>query len=90
MHVCVVIFIIIAGLTQAKGSNFTYGGWAPFGVRGVWNGASLVFFSYIGFDAIATTAEEVLPSPSNAWLCSAPVVRLIRQVGVWLFCSRAA
>jgi len=29
-------------------------------VRGVWNGASLVFFSYIGFDAIATTAEEVL------------------------------
>ena len=44
---------------QSNRSNFTYGGWAPFGVRGVWNGASLVFFSYIGFDAIATTAEEV-------------------------------
>ena len=57
----VVIFIIIAGLSQAEKSNFTYGGWAPFGVRGVFNGASLVFFSYIGFDAIATTAEEVCP-----------------------------
>ena len=59
VHVAVVIFIIIAGLSQAEASNFTYGGWAPFGVRGVFNGASLVFFSYIGFDAIATTAEEV-------------------------------
>ena len=59
VHVAVVIFIIIAGLSQAKASNFTDGGWAPFGVRGVWNGAALVFFSYIGFDAVATTAEEV-------------------------------
>ena len=32
---------------------------APFGARGVFNGASLLFFSYVGFDAIATTAEEV-------------------------------
>ena len=60
VHVAVVIFIIIAGLSQAKASNFIEGGWAPFGVRGVWNGASLVFFSYIGFDAVATTAEEVI------------------------------
>lgn len=28
-------------------------------MRGVFNGASLLFFSYVGFDAIATTAEEV-------------------------------
>lgn len=59
VHVGVVIFIIIAGLTQAKGSNFTSGGFAPYGARGVFNGASLLFFSYVGFDAIATTAEEV-------------------------------
>src|SRR5205823_12364316 len=35
--------------------------WRPFapnGVRGVWSGASLAFFSYIGFDAISTAAEE--------------------------------
>lgn len=28
-------------------------------VRGVFNGAALVFFSYIGFDAVACSAEEV-------------------------------
>lgn len=28
-------------------------------IRGVFNGAALVFFSYIGFDAVACSAEEV-------------------------------
>ncbi len=35
--------------------------WQPFfpgGVHGVWAGASLIFFAYIGFDAISTAAEE--------------------------------
>src|SRR4029453_19429828 len=35
--------------------------WHPFfpgGFKGVWRGASLIFFAYIGFDAISTTAEE--------------------------------
>ena len=59
VHLAVVAFIVVAGLSQAEGSNMTNGGFAPFGARGVWNGAALVFFSYIGFDAVATTAEEV-------------------------------
>lgn len=35
-------------------------GFAPsnFGVMGIFAGASLVFFAYIGFDVVATTAEE--------------------------------
>lgn len=36
--------------------------WQPFapgGARGIWTAASLAFFSYIGFDAISTAAEEV-------------------------------
>ena len=28
-------------------------------VKGIFNGAAIVFFSYIGFDAVATSAEEV-------------------------------
>jgi basic amino acid/polyamine antiporter, APA family len=35
--------------------------WQPFapnGLRGVLSGASLIFFAYIGFDAVSTTAEE--------------------------------
>lgn len=31
----------------------------PFGWAGVMKGASLIFFSYIGFDAVSTAAEEV-------------------------------
>jgi APA family basic amino acid/polyamine antiporter len=31
---------------------------APGGWRGIWTGASLAFFSYIGFDALSTAAEE--------------------------------
>ena len=58
IHITLVVFIIIAGLTQASASN--YSPFAPFGARGVFNGASIVFFSYIGFDAIVNTAEEVM------------------------------
>ncbi len=35
--------------------------WHPFmphGLKGVWVGASLIFFAYIGFDAVSTAAEE--------------------------------
>lgn len=32
----------------------------PFGWSGVMSGAALVFFAYIGFDAVSTTAEEVI------------------------------
>jgi APA family basic amino acid/polyamine antiporter len=31
---------------------------APHGLPGIWSGASLAFFSYIGFDAVSTAAEE--------------------------------
>ena len=35
--------------------------WVPFapnGFNGIFNGAFIIFFAYIGFDALATTAEE--------------------------------
>ena len=47
------------GFSQAKASNMTGSNFAPAGARGIFNGASLLFFSYVGFDAISTTAEEV-------------------------------
>lgn len=46
--------------------NVTY--WhpfAPFGWHGVVQGAALVFFAYIGFDAVSTAAEEVI-NPQRA------------------------
>lgn len=32
--------------------------YAPFGVGGIFTGAALVFFAFIGFDAVSTAAEE--------------------------------
>jgi len=38
---------------------------APFGWEGVISGAALVFFSYIGFDALSTAAEETIEPQKN-------------------------
>src|SRR5438067_1483302 len=47
---------IIAGLTHLDAAN--YHPFAPNGFRGIHQGAAIVFFAYIGFDAISTAAEE--------------------------------
>ena len=47
---------VVAGLTHINAAN--YQPFAPNGFRGVHQGAAIVFFAYIGFDAISTAAEE--------------------------------
>jgi amino acid transporter len=56
LKIAVIILVIIAGAFYVRPEN-----WSPFlpnGIAGVLSGTSAVFFSYIGFDAISTTAEE--------------------------------
>lgn len=38
---------------------FVYHRYFPFGINGVLGGSATVFFSYIGFDSVTATAEEV-------------------------------
>ena len=53
----IIVFIVIAvGVFYVQPANWTP--FAPNGVGGVLKGVSAVFFAYIGFDAISTTAEE--------------------------------
>jgi APA family basic amino acid/polyamine antiporter len=47
---------IAVGLTTINPPNYTP--FAPNGFTGVHQGAAIVFFAYIGFDAISTAAEE--------------------------------
>ncbi|HZY08795.1 MAG TPA: amino acid permease, partial [Ilumatobacteraceae bacterium] len=47
---------IAVGLTHLNGAN--YHPFAPNGFTGIHQGAAIVFFAYIGFDAISTAAEE--------------------------------
>lgn len=56
----------MAGFYNGSGRNLIMpGGFAPFGVRGVLDGAAIVYFSYIGYDSVSTMAEEI-KNPSKS------------------------
>ena len=57
IHVLGILFVIVAGMTQAQPSYIHP--FAPFGIRGIFDGATTAFFAFIGADALANTAEEV-------------------------------
>lgn len=60
LKIAVLVFIAVIGFWYIF-SNGTASNWTPFlpnGISGVLKGVSAVFFAYIGFDAISTTAEE--------------------------------
>lgn len=56
VKVGIVIIFILVGMTLIDPKN--YDPFMPFGFPGVMTGAAIVFFAYIGFDAVATVAEE--------------------------------
>jgi len=59
-HVIFFGFIIVAGYYNGSTKNLVNPkGIAPYGVRGVLDGAAIVYFSYIGYDSASTMAEEV-------------------------------
>lgn len=53
----VVALFIVLGLRHVDVAHFTP--FMPFGWSGVFSGAAIVFFAYLGFDAVANAAEEV-------------------------------
>jgi amino acid transporter len=56
VKLCIILLVIAVGVFYVDTEN-----WSPFapnGVSGILKGVSAVFFAYIGFDAISTTAEE--------------------------------
>jgi amino acid transporter len=56
LKVGILLMIIVVGAFYVDAGNWDP--FAPNGVTGVLKGVSGVFFAYIGFDAISTTAEE--------------------------------
>jgi APA family basic amino acid/polyamine antiporter len=53
----VVLLFIFVGMNYVKPDNWTP--FLPFGMGGVMSAAALVFFAFIGFDAVTSAAEEV-------------------------------
>jgi APA family basic amino acid/polyamine antiporter len=65
----VVVKLVVLALFVAVGAAYinpeNYTPFAPNGWRGVHQGAAIVFFAYIGFDAISTAAEETKDPQRN-------------------------
>ncbi len=60
IKVAVVLFVIGLGFKYVDPSNWghDWSSFAPNGFSGVGEGAAYIFFAYIGFDAVSTTAQE--------------------------------
>ncbi|CAF2118475.1 hypothetical protein IGI04_008915 [Brassica rapa subsp. trilocularis] len=65
-HIAFIVFVIVMGFLRGDSKNLTSpakpehpSGFFPFGAAGVFNGAAMVYLSYIGYDAVSTMAEEV-------------------------------
>jgi basic amino acid/polyamine antiporter, APA family len=56
LKLAVIFFVIVLGAYYVNPGNWTP--FTPEGFGGIMKGVSAVFFAYIGFDAISTTAEE--------------------------------
>lgn len=59
----VVLLFLVVGIFYVKSSNWQP--FMPFGVSGVFKGASLVFFAYLGFDCVSASAAEVKNPQKN-------------------------
>ncbi len=57
----IIVFFLCVGVFLIKPENYTNpatGGFSPNGLKGISAAAAIIFFSYIGFDATSTAAEE--------------------------------
>ena len=64
VKVAVVLLVIVAGAAFVDPARFTplippnTGTFGEFGISGIMRGAAVIFFAYIGFDAVSTAAQE--------------------------------
>jgi basic amino acid/polyamine antiporter, APA family len=60
IKVAVVLFVIGLGVHYINAANWghEWSSYAPMGFSGIGAGAAYIFFAYIGFDAVSTTAQE--------------------------------
>ncbi len=65
INLLVIIFVIIAGAFYVDTANYAAPSFAPMGFTGIFKGAATSFYAYVGFDVIATSAEETINPARN-------------------------
>ena len=63
LKLAIIAFFLVVGAFYVKPENWTP--FAPNGFTGVWSAAAIIFFAYIGFDAVSTAAEETRDPQRN-------------------------
>jgi basic amino acid/polyamine antiporter, APA family len=64
VKVAIILLVIATGLLFVQDANYTpfippnTGTFGEFGWSGIFRGAAVIFFAYIGFDAVSTAAQE--------------------------------
>jgi basic amino acid/polyamine antiporter, APA family len=59
LKLAILVAFLIAGAFYIDPANWSaHGGFAPNGFKGVTAAAAIIFFAYIGFDAVSTASEE--------------------------------
>ncbi|MBE8863490.1 APC family permease, partial [Enterococcus faecium] len=53
----IILLFVLVGIFYVKPTNWQP--FIPYGFSGVFSGAALVFFAFLGFDAVSMAAEEV-------------------------------
>jgi APA family basic amino acid/polyamine antiporter len=67
IKVGLILAFIAIGMRFVHTANWgsSWASYAPNGFKGIWQGAALGFFSYIGFDAVSTASEETRDPQRN-------------------------
>jgi APA family basic amino acid/polyamine antiporter len=82
IKVAAILLFVVMGVTHVNLSNLKP--LMPFGWKGVMAGAAIIFFAYIGFDAVSTAAEETKNPkrdvPLGLMLCLGVVIVLYVSV----------
>lgn len=63
IKLAVLLLFIVLGVSHVDPANWDP--FMPYGFSGIVSGAAIVFFSYIGFDAVSTAAEETRDPQKN-------------------------
>lgn len=63
VKIAVIVLFLLVGVFYVKPANWSP--FMPFGASGIFKGASLVFFAYLGFDVVAASAAEVKEPKKN-------------------------